>query len=130
MARKEYIYTISKEKREAICQMINTEVIMREGYLKQKFSAGMLCEKHGVTRQELSAVMRLHFGENFSMLIMRQRVNKACQMLTNEAYADKSCEAIGLRCGFSSRQSMHNAFIKIKGITALEYRIKHTKNNE
>jgi AraC-like DNA-binding protein len=41
-----------------------------------------------------------------------------------------SCENIGLRCGFSSRQSLYNAFRRQKGMTPEGYRQKNLNNNE
>ena len=127
MAR-DYINRIGSEKRERILRVVNTEVIMREAYLRAGFSARELCEKHEVDPRDLSAVMGLFFGESFSSLLRRLRVNKVCKMLESQSESGKSCETVGLRCGFASRQSFYNAFVSLKGVTPFEYRNKCLKN--
>lgn len=127
---KEYINRLGQEKREKIFHTINSEVVVREAYLRSGYSASELCEKHGFDPRDLSAVMGLYYGENFTSLLRRLRVNKVCRMLESPSNQLKSCEMIGLRCGFASRQSFYNAFTKLKGMTPLEYRNKSLKTNE
>jgi two-component system, response regulator YesN len=121
---KEYINRLGQEKRERIFQAINNEVIVREAYLRTGYSAGELCRAHGFAPRDVSAVMALYYGENFASLLQRLRVNKVCKMLESPACQRKTCEMIGMRCGFSNRQSLYNAFCRIKGMTPQEYRKK------
>lgn len=124
---KDYTNKLSKEKRERLFNLIQTDVIICEGYLKAGFSTKDIADKHSVSRQDLSAVVSYYFNENFSQLLQRLRVNRACKKLTDKANAGISCEMIGLKCGFANRQSFYNAFLRIKGITPQEYRNKHTE---
>lgn len=125
----EYINRLGKERCERICQIVNNEVIMREAYLNGSFTGQLLCEQYGIDPRELSAVMNLRFGESFSSLLRRLRVNKACRLLEAAAQATSPCEMIGFRCGFNSRQSFYGAFRKEKGVTPQEYRKKKLNNN-
>ena len=127
---KEYINRLGQERREKIFQSINHDVIVREAYLRQGYSVSILCKKYGYDPRDVSAVMGLYFGESFTSLLRRLRVNKVCKMLESAANQHRSCETIGLRCGFSNRQSLYNAFCKIRGVTPQEYRNKVLKINE
>ena len=90
----------------------------------------MLAERNGISMQDISAVCAEYFGGSFSMLLQRLRVRKVCRMLSSREYERVSCENIGLRCGFSSRQSLYNAFRRQKGMTPEGYRQKNLNNNE
>lgn len=125
----EYINRLGKERCERICQIVNNEVIMREAYLNGSFTGQLLCEQYGIDPRELSAVMNLRFGESFSSMLRRLRVNKACRLLESAAQATSACEMIGFRCGFNSRQAFYGAFRKEKGLTPQEYRKKKLNNN-
>lgn len=125
-----YQNRLGPKKRERICQIINNDVILREGFMQQGFGARQLCEKYGIRASDISMVMANTYGETFATLLQRLRVSKVCQMFDDRRNDSKSCEAIGLRCGFNSRQSLYNAFKAIKGVTPLEYRNKQRDNNE
>lgn len=119
---KEYTQRLSKEKRERLFNYINTEVVVRQGFLRQGFSINEIAKKYNVHSQDLSAVVSYYFNENFSQLLQRFRVNKVCEKLRHRSQANVSCEIIGLRCGFSNRQSLYNAFRRIMGMSPSEYR--------
>lgn len=121
---KEYVNRLSKEKRERLFEYINTEVVIRQGYMRHGFSIGDIAKKYDVHPQDLSAVVAYYFNENFSQLLQRFRVNKVCERLRQRSQANVSCELIGLKCGFSNRQSLYNAFRRIMGMSPAEYRNK------
>ena len=119
---KRYTDRLSQAKIDHICQIINRELIRKEGYQQQGLTARMLAERNGIHERDISAVTTEYYGGNFSSLLQRLRVKRACRMMSDKEYARLSCENIGLRCGFSSRQSLYNAFRKQHGMTPVEYR--------
>lgn len=129
MERK-YTDRLSQAKASKICQIINTELYQREAYLQQGLTAKMLAERNGISVQDISAVCSEYFGDNFSVLLQRLRVKRACRMLCSSEYDRVTCEHIGLRCGFSNRQSLYNAFRRLRGVTPEQYRQKQINNNE
>lgn len=124
---KRYTERISHAKIDRLCQIINAELFHKEAYLQQGLTARMIAERNGISMQDISAVTKEYFGGNFASLLQRLRVNRACRMLSSKEYERITCENIGLRCGFSSRQSLYNAFVKLRGITPEEYRKQNLK---
>lgn len=129
MERK-YTERLSQARVSRICQIINAELFQHEAFLQQGLTARMLAERNGISMQDISAVCAEYFGGSFAMLLQRLRVRKVCRMLSSREYERVSCENIGLRCGFSSRQSLYNAFRRQKGMTPEGYRQKNLNNNE
>lgn len=127
---KRYFDRISQAKLDRIYHIIDTEIIRNEAYLKQGLTAQKLAQRYGISAKDISAVISVYYGGNFAGLLQRLRVSRVCRMLSNRENERMSCEAIGLRCGFSSRQSMYNAFRRQRQITPEEYRKKNLYNNE
>lgn len=127
---KRYAENLSKAKIDRICRIINREVFYKEGYLQQGLTAKRLAKRTGITVQDISAVTKVYFGSNFSSILQRLRVNRVCALLESPEYNRITCEILGLRSGFSSRQSLYNAFRKLRGITPEEYRKQKQNNNE
>ena len=127
---KRYADRISQAKIDKICQIINSELFQKEGYLQQGLTAKMLADRNGILAQDISAVTTEYFGGNFPTLLQRLRVRRVCRMLASKEYERLTCENIGLHCGFSSRQSLYNAFRKVRGMTPDEYRQQKLNNNE
>ena len=127
---KRYADNLSQAKIDRICRIINSEVFYKEGFLQQGLTAKRLAESTGITVQDISAVTKVFFGGNFSSILQRLRVNRVCALLESPEYDRITCEIIGLRCGFSSRQSLYNAFRKLRGMTPEEYRKQNNNNNE
>ena len=127
---KRYSENLSEAKIDRICRIINSEVFYKEGFLQQGLTAKRLAEQNGITVQDISAVTKVYFGGNFSSILQRLRVNRVCALLESPEYSRITCENLGLRSGFSSRQSLYNAFRKLRGITPEEYRKQKINNNE
>jgi len=117
-------------KLERVWQAVEAEVVRNKGYLQPGFTASDIADKYDFSTRDISAVIKLRRGGNFSTYLQHYRVKAARQMFAQEANADKSCEYIGRKCGFANRQSMHNAFRRQTGMTALEYRQKYYKKSE
>ncbi|MBR1916409.1 MAG: AraC family transcriptional regulator [Bacteroidaceae bacterium] len=129
MERK-YHERLSQARIDRVCQILYGELFQQEAFLQQGLTARMVAERNGITLQDISAVCSEYFGDNFPMLLQRLRVKRVCRLLSSKEYERVSCENIGLRCGFSSRQSLHNAFRRQKGMTPEEYRKQNLNNNE
>ena len=127
---KKYTDRLSQEKVSKICQIINTELYQQEAYLQQGLTAKMLAARNGISVQDISAVCSEYFGGNFSVLLQRLRVKRVCRMLDSREYDKLTCELIGLRCGFANRQSLYNAFRRLRGMTPEQYRQNMIKANE
>ena len=130
---KKYTERLSQAKISRICQILYAELFQQEAYLQQGLTASMLAERNGISAKDISAVSMEYFGSNFPSLLQRLRVKRVCRLLASQEYERVSCENIGLRSGFSSRQSLYIAFRRLKGMTPEEFRqkniIPHEKNS-
>ena len=127
---RQYSDRLSQAKVDRICRIINSELYQGEAYMQQGLTAKAIAQRHGISVQDISAVATTCFGGNFSTLLQRLRVRRVCRMLGSKEYENVSCENIGLRCGFSNRQSLYNAFRKLRGMTPVQYRQQNLKTNE
>ncbi len=119
---KEYYQAISPAVADALYEKILQKLVADKIYCLPAYNAAQLARELQTNRRYISAVMRTHFGTNFSDLMNQHRVRKAKLMLHDRQYAICSAEEIGRHVGFSTRQSFYKAFQRHVGMTPKEYR--------
>lgn len=100
-------------------------VVAQKKYCDPEYSAKQLAMDLNTNPRYLSAVINSRFGMNYSCLVNEFRVRDAAHMLTDKRYKDLTMEEIGLKAGFSNRQSFYAAFYKQKGEAPCQYRKSH-----
>ena len=78
-----------------------------------------VAEKFGMSEKYFSKHFKRATGNTFMDFILRLRVNKACQMLSeSDMYVASVCHAVG----FNNVANFNRHFFKIKGMTPSEFR--------
>ncbi len=113
-----------------VWQAIETEILHNKAYLQPGYGTADLAAACDIDVRDVSVVIRLRRACNFATFLQQLRVRSACQMLLHKDNAELSCEQVGRKCGFASRQSMHNAFVRQLGMTPQEYRTKNNNNKD
>lgn len=89
-------------------------------YEDPELSLAGLAECLGLTPHQLSELVNVHLGKNFSRYLREIRVAAAGRMLCAEPSA--SVLSVGLSVGFSAQSNFYEAFREIEGMTPGQYR--------
>ncbi len=89
-------------------------------YENSDLSLAGLAERLGLSSHQLSELVNVHLGKNFSRYLREVRVAAAGRMLCAEPSA--SVLSVGLRVGFSAQSNFYEAFREIEGMTPGQYR--------
>jgi len=89
-------------------------------YQNENLNLAMVAEQLELTPHQLSELVNVQFGMNFSRYIRDQRVAAAKILLASEP--DSSVLAIGLETGFKSQSNFYAAFKEITGMSPGAYR--------
>lgn len=89
-------------------------------YEHPDLSLAGLAERLGLTSHQLSELVNVHLGKNFSRYLREIRVAAAGRMLCAEPSA--SVLSVGLSVGFSTQSNFYEAFREIEGMTPGQYR--------
>lgn len=117
-----YIRRLSSDLVDNLYANILREVVVKERFLEPDMTATKLAQELKTDSRYISAVMMLRFNDSFNGMLNRHRVEKAIYMMRSGKYDESTCEMIGLRVGFNSRQSFYSAFNKIMGMTPMQFR--------
>ncbi len=101
-------------------------MIVDKMYQNENLNLAMVAEELELTPHQLSELVNVKFGMNFSRYIREQRVVAAKKLLVNEPEA--SVLAIGLETGFKSQSNFYAAFKEITNVSPGSYR-KSASNN-
>lgn len=92
-------------------------------YRDPSVNAQTFADRLGTNTRYISAAIASATGGNYYKLVNKLRIKDACSGLRSSRLKHLTSEEIGLKVGFSSRQSFYNAFKKEMGITPREYRL-------
>ncbi|MBB6734272.1 helix-turn-helix domain-containing protein [Cohnella zeiphila] len=81
-----------------------------------------LAKKVGWSPEHLSRSFVRHLGMTPKEAIIRQRIERACQMLLT---GNKSVKEVAFTAGFADENYFSRVFKSVKTVTATEYRAKH-----
>lgn len=94
-------------------------------YEDPDLSLAKLAERLGLGAHQLSELVNVHVGKNFSRYLRELRVKAASRLLCTEPSA--SVLSVGLSVGFSAQSNFYEAFREIEGMTPGQYRKLHLK---
>ena len=117
-------------RREASVKEVDAELIRRisdvmensPSVMSVDFSLANLAKEVGSNTAYVSHALNSGFGQSFSVLVARRRVDEACMMLRNRGNDNLTIEAIAEKVGIKSRSNFTATFKRIVGITPAEFR--------
>ena len=112
---------------EEMIQKLDNLMIIEKMYQNDNLNLAMVAEELKLSPHQLSELVNVKFGINFSRYIRDQRVAAAKKLLVSEP--DASVLAIGLETGFKSQSNFYAAFKEITNMSPGSYR-KSSSNNE
>ena len=120
-----YRSLIRAELADELYDKILNIIVVQKKYKDPNYSAKDLAKEVNTNTRYLSAVINSRFGENYSCLLNRYRINDAKHLLVDKRYKDKNIEEISAMVGFANRQSFYSAFYKLVKETPNDYRRNH-----
>lgn len=94
-----------------------------EKHLEEPLSVETLAQTAGWTHEHFSRSFVKHLGRTPREAIIHKRVDRACQLLLHE---ERSVKEVAYAVGFADENYFSRVFKSVKGITATEYRKKHS----
>ncbi|MBD2869191.1 AraC family transcriptional regulator [Paenibacillus arenilitoris] len=94
-----------------------------EKHLDEPLSVERLAQASGWTHEHFSRSFVKHLGRTPREAIIHKRIERACQMLLHE---ERSVKEVAYAVGFADENYFSRVFKSVKGMTATEYRTKHS----
>jgi AraC-like DNA-binding protein len=118
-----------KFTKSVVINMQNLDVIStfmneQKPYLHKDITITQLSNEIGISRQELSAIIKNYYKMNFFEFINSFRIEEAKTRLSLSNAAMTKIDAIADETGFNSRASFYEVFKKYTGTTPANYRGK------
>ena len=115
-------FVAEMDKLETYKERIDAILIREKGYLVPDFSAQQLAERMGMSRFQLSRILKAEFGMSYSEIVHTYRIQDAMHHLKDKRLAPYSIDDIGAMVGVKNRQSFFSAFKKATGTTPEKFR--------
>lgn len=93
-----------------------------DAVLLPDFSLTALAKEVGSNTSYVSHALNSSFGESFSTLVARRRIDEACMMLRRRDFDNLTVEAIAEKVGIKSRSNFSSLFKRMVGLTPTEFR--------
>lgn len=93
-----------------------------------QLSPGTIADACGMTRRHLHRLFA-EGEETVVSYILRRRLEEAARIMISPSHAGRTLNSIALDCGFNSLTAFGRAFRAKYGMTATEYRNRHTPRN-
>lgn len=103
-------------------QKLKAYMVNEEPYLDAALSVQSLSNKTGIPSRELSILINQELKQHFFDFVNAYRIEKAKQILENEANNKQTVLEILYEVGFNSKSSFNTAFKKHTGLTPTNYR--------
>ncbi len=113
---------IGGEEAEFYLQKLNGLLVSEKLFLDPDLKLSKLSKALGISPKQLSQVINQSLNMNYSRYISQFRVEEAKRLLLLPDYAHHKISSIAYDSGFNSISSFNNAFKKLTGMTAIEYR--------
>lgn len=114
--------SVSEEKVETILDALMSYMQTNKPYLNSKLKIKDIAEKLNCSTSELSQILNIQLGVNFTDFINVYRVNELKSMLKDQQNLSKfTLRGLSERCGFNSKTTFYRVFKKVTGKTPLEY---------
>jgi len=100
-------------------EFVNFEKYVVENYRNHDFSLQMMSEHFGIQPSYISKLFKKHMGVNFLAYLEQLRIEKACELLSDEKLPIKQ---IAIEVGYASDLTFRRAFKKCKGVSPNSYK--------
>ncbi len=117
--------TLTEVDIDACLKKLDQLVRQSKLYQNENLSLAMVAHETGITGHQLSELINVYFGINFSRYIREQRIDAAKILLEKEP--NSTVLAISLETGFKSQSNFYVAFKEITGMSPGAYRKSITK---
>ena len=114
--------TVRKDIDPDLIRRITDTIANSESVLQPDFSLDILAREVGSNTSYVSHALNTNFGQSFSMLVARRRIDEACLLLGSRQYDKLTVEAIAEKVGIRSRSNFTSSFKRITGMTPGEFR--------
>lgn len=112
---------------ESICAFIaqsqdtrgRLRLMMQENCMRAEFSLSEAAEKMGMSAPYMSRLFKKELGENFQEMLVRLRIEKACELLRETSLRNNE---IARRVGFEDERYFGQVFRRHCGVTPGQYR--------
>ena len=98
-----------------------------ENYLSDSISLDAISKALGINKHHISHLLSDNLNVNFSTYISELRINHACKLIKT---TNMSITSISMECGFGSIRNFNRVFMKLKGTTPGDYKLKNTIENK
>ncbi|NBB27853.1 AraC family transcriptional regulator [Cellulophaga sp. BC115SP] len=98
-----------------------TYINLHKPYLRAKYSLNDVAYETNLPAYQISNMMRVHYGMNFSDYINSLRIEEVKRRLSDDEYQNYSIEGISKDCGFNAKSTFFTVFKKHTGLTPSEF---------
>ncbi len=113
---------LAPEKLDGLKTRLSQKMATEKPFLDPELTLPTLAERMGLTLHEMSELVNVGFGENFSQFVNRHRIEESQRMLTAPEQAHLSIVGIAFEAGFNSKTAFNTAFKKMTGRSPSEFR--------
>lgn len=117
-----YLELCSNSSLEYVFKKVVEKMEVEKKYLDPSYSARRLVDEIGTNMRYLSAAIRTHLQSNYSQMVNEYRIKDAMRLLRDKDAETLKLQEIGLRVGFSNRQSFYQAFMQHTGLSPKAFR--------
>jgi transcriptional regulator GlxA family with amidase domain len=118
------MFTSTPRPEQALVRRVFDHVV---SHLDADLSAARLAALVGLSERHLSRLFAEHLGRTPAQLVRDARLEAACRLLAGTA---EPLSVIARRCGFSSTESLRQAFVVRYGIPPSRFRMVHRRASE
>jgi AraC-like DNA-binding protein len=113
----------------AVCRETRARLKKVQAYTHHSLTKKLSCEDVaravGVTARELEGTLRDHFGIGFRLFLTMERLSLARKLLRE---SDLTATEIAARTGFTDQSNFTKSFVRLEGITPIQYRVNTARN--
>lgn len=113
---------LSVEQRQKIIGQLNELMQEKKPYLESNLKVDEVSRQTGISNHHISQAVNEQLQMNFSDYLNQFRIQEAENLLRSTTKQEMNIIEIAYEVGFNNKNSFNNAFKKIKGVTATEYR--------
>jgi AraC-like DNA-binding protein len=120
---------VSDDELERLKIQLVEKMEVEKLYLNAEITLPALAHNMGISVHELSELVNVGFGENFSQFINRYRVEESKRLLLSDQYQHLSMVGIAFEAGFNSKTAFNTAFKKQIGMAPSEFQKQEKMGN-
>ena len=113
---------ITTKEMEDVINIVEDYIVNSQCFLKDNLTIIDIAEATNIHPKRISYSLNNLEQSNFNNYINKFRVQKAKELLKDDAATNLSIEGIGMEAGFHSKATFYSAFKKFEGCTPANYR--------